>query len=337
MTPPPDDDPAPADLSADHRRRVRMTAAGRDCDPVPKVADAGRVVDSPAGPVQVMHNGLRVLADAYQGRWQTEVIHRLAGHHEPQEEWAFHELLKHAAPGGAMVELGSYWAYYALWFLRAVPGGTAYLVEPDPGYLDVGRRNFALNGAAGHFTPAAVGRVSTPPAPFRCESDGQVRAVPVVSVDDFLAGHGLRRVEVLLADVQGAELDALEGAAKSFAAGLVRFVVVSTHHHSISGDPLTHQKCLKFLRDRGAHVLCEHTVAESFSGDGLVVAAMRAEDRGMPPVRVSYNRAGESLFREVEYDLADARAENAALKAELRRLAAGLGQFAAGLGRLAGG
>lgn len=72
-------------------------------------------------------------------------------------------------------------------------------------------------------------------------------------------------------DVQGAELHALVGAEPMISASKLRFVFVSTHHHLISGDPLTRQKCLQWLVHDGAHVLCEHSVNESYSGDGLIV------------------------------------------------------------------
>ena len=35
--------------------------------------------------VQIMHNGLRVLADGYCGEWMTQLIARCRGCHEPQE------------------------------------------------------------------------------------------------------------------------------------------------------------------------------------------------------------------------------------------------------------
>lgn len=52
-----------------------------------------------------------------------------------------------------------------------------------------------------------------------------------------------------------------------------RFLFLSTHHHSMSGDPLTHQRCLEFLRGRHAHIIAAHNVTESYSGYGLIVAS----------------------------------------------------------------
>ena len=70
-------------------------------------------------------------------------------------------------------------------------------------------------------------------------------------------------------------------------------------------DPLSHQKCLQFLRDRSIHVLVSHNVTESYSGDGLIVASTRAKDSKIA-IDLSRNHATNCLFREMEYDLADA-------------------------------
>ena len=71
------------------RRRIEKTTSIRVTDRLKKVPDAGdiRVVDGRE--VQVMHNGVVVEKDCYGGPWMTEVISRLHGHHEPQEEIAF--------------------------------------------------------------------------------------------------------------------------------------------------------------------------------------------------------------------------------------------------------
>ena len=84
---------------------------------------------------------------------------------------------------------------------------------------------------------------------------------------------------MLFADIQGAELAMLEGAAKSIDAGRVRWAVISTHHECISLDPDTHGKCLTFIRARGGHVIAEYPAADSYSGDGLIAASFDPRDR----------------------------------------------------------
>jgi hypothetical protein len=127
-----------------------------------------------------------------------------------------------------------------------------------------------------------------------------------LTVDELLAKPGAEPVEVLLADIQGAELRMLKGASESIKRGRIRFLVLSTHHHSISGDPLTHWKCLEFIRSHGGRVLAEHDIHESFSGDGLIVAGFDPLDATIPAIRMSRNSAAESLFRPLNYDLAEA-------------------------------
>ena len=286
-----------AAFSKDALRRIEMTASCTDCNTIAKVERAGEVHDS----VQLMHNGVKVRADGYCGPWMTEIIRRLRGHHEPQEEWAFHLLLRHARPGTRILELGCYWSYYSLWYLKAVPHSRATLVEPDPNYSNVGKSNFELNGVWGDFHEGCIGGESKAEVPFTCEN-GNVHSIRQLTVDELLT----QPVELILADIQGAELRMLQGAVESLKRGRIRFLVLSTHHHSISGDPLTHQKCLDFVRSHGGRVLVEHDIHESFSGDGLIVAAFDPLDASIPPIRVSRNHAANSLFRPLAYDLAEA-------------------------------
>jgi FkbM family methyltransferase len=301
-------------VSPSEQRRVRMTLQCGDSDAIPKVPGAGGIFTGLDRRYQLMHNGVRILEGCYGGRWTTEIIRSSRGHHEPQEEKVFHALLPHVRPGGVMLELGSFWGYYSLWFHREVPSGHNYLIEPDPHNLEIGKRNFEINHARGRFFQFSIGRDSAGPQPFHCESDGLTRPVPRISVDDFATRVGVPGIDLLLADIQGADLDMLEGAVGLIASGRLRFVVLSTHHHSISNDPLTHQKCLEFICRKGGHLIAWHNVVESYSGDGLIVASFLPEDRSIPQVGVSKNHPTNSCFRELEYDLAEAREQQELLE-----------------------
>ncbi|GHG31253.1 MULTISPECIES: FkbM family methyltransferase [Amycolatopsis] len=295
--------------------RMRATVACTDADGIPKVVDAGTCRDHDGTRVQVMHNGLLVEEGGYYGAWMTEVIRGLRGHHEPQEEVVFHRILERlAADGGSptMIEFGSFWMYYGLWFCHAIPTGRAVGLEPDPAWIDVGRRNAALNGYEDRvrFVRGAIGAEPGEPLAFEAESDGQVYDVPQHDLASLLAETGLERADLVLVDVQGAETILIERARGDFEAGRVRFLVVSTHHHSISGDPLTHQNALRNLLDAGAHVIAEHTVGESVSGDGLIAVSFDPRDKDFT-VPVTHARYRESLMGETEYDLAAALAAQA--------------------------
>ncbi|MFD9958304.1 FkbM family methyltransferase [Amycolatopsis sp. NPDC058986] len=304
-------------------RRMAMTVSCGDADAIPKVGQAGECRDHDGGRVQVMHNGLLVEEGGYYGAWMAEIIRTLRGHHEPQEERVFHRLVQRlAADGGspAMIEFGSFWTYYGLWFCHALPGAHVVAMEPDPNYLEVGRRNAALNGYTGRvtFVHAAIGDRPGHVLPFPAESDGRNHDVVQHDLASLMDATRLDHADLVLADVQGAETLLIERAAHDLRSGRVRFLIVSTHHHSISGDPLTHQRVLRMLTDAGAHVVAEHSVGESVSGDGLIAVSFDQRDKDFH-VPVSRARYRDSLFGELEHDLA---AATAPLRAELARVTA---------------
>jgi len=303
-------------------RRVRLTVSCKDSDQIAKVDGAGGVREERGCRVQVMHNGLLVEAGGYFGDWMAEIIRVLRGHHEPQEERVFDQIVRRlAAEGGPgfMIEFGSFWTYYGLWFCRAVPSARVIAVEPDPAYLEVGRRNAALNDLSRSvtFVHAAIGDRPGQTMVFRAESDGREYAVEQCDLASVMRSSDLERVDLVLADVQGAETTLLERATPILTAGRVRFLVVSTHHHSISGDALTHQRALEQLTGLGAHVICEHTIGESFSGDGLIAVSFDDRDREFV-VEVSRARNKDSLFGEPEYSLATTRVELERARDELQ-------------------
>jgi FkbM family methyltransferase len=288
--------------------RTRLTALCRDADLLPRVTNAGAIEQQADGTiVQIMHNGLKVLAGGYYGKWMQDLISRCKGIHEPQEEVVFAQIMTHLQNDATMIELGGFWNYYSIWFLSET-GGTrrAVVVEPDPAHIEVGRINARLNRCEPQFVQAFVGRQSAPPSPFNTEESGAM-LLPCVSVPDLMASHGIDRLDVLHCDAQGVELDILESCQDLAAAGRLAWVVVSTHSHHISGDPLTHQRCLALLTRAGASILAEHDVHESFSGDGLIIAKFGAVPESWQTPALSYNRYSTSLFRNPLYDLASAR------------------------------
>ncbi len=292
----------------DNEARTQMAIRCRDADPLPKVPFAGEVAVLPDGTrVQTMHNGLRVVADGYYGPWMTDLIRRCRGHHEPQEERLFHEVMRVLADGGTMIELGGYWAFYSAWFLRGGADRHAVVVEPDAAHRAVGEANMALNGLAAEFVAAYASPAPVAPGPFQTETSG-VQLLPGVSVMQLMEERGISRLDVLHCDAQGIEFDVLESCLPLFAAGRIGWLFLSTHAHQISGDPLIHQRCLALVRKAGLVVEAEHDVHESFSGDGLIVARGGPAPRGWMPVTLTHNRYAESLFRNPAYDLVRARA-----------------------------
>jgi hypothetical protein len=259
-----------------------------------------------------MHNGLRMIADGYCGEWMTRLIGLCRGHHEPQEERVFHEIVSRLPDDATMIELGGWWAFYTLWFLQHHPARRGLVIEPDHLHRAVGEANARRNNLAPVFITGFAGATAAPPMPFATESGEQVR-IPRLAVPQLMEDNGIERLDLLHCDAQGAELDVLQSCVPLFRSQRICFVIVSTHHWSISGDPLTHQRCLELIGDCGGRLVAEHDVHESFSGDGLIAAhfgdAALAGDTTLDwaPVPISRNRYSTSLFRNPLYDLAATR------------------------------
>jgi len=285
-------------------QRIEMTTSCRDTDDIPKVKNAGSIERVKGVEVQVLHNGIVVEKDGYVGPWMTKIIHELKGHHEPQEEVAFYEVLKRLHEGSTMIELGSYWAYYSLWFNKSIKDARNICCEPDPKNRKLGERNAALNGVHGvEFISAAAGSRHGEKVKISLDSDAtQEVEVQVASIDGLVAEKKLKKIDILHLDVQGVELDVLEGARESIEDGRIRFIFVSTHHYIFSKSAKTHIDCLNFIKSLGGHIISSHTVPESFSGDGLIVASFSDEDRNFV-VTTSINHTDRSLFRPYEEDL----------------------------------
>lgn len=270
-------------MTEEEKVRLQIAVQSHDFDDIPRVATAGKVITPAEGrPYQIMHNGLKLYSDSNYGEYCTQIIAGLRGCHEPQQEKVFSEILQQIPPQGTMIELGSYWAYYSLWFNQAIEGATNYMIEPLPRHLQDGRDNFALNGRSGHFTQACIGRTVQPAITFRYY-DGRTLQLPQISVDAFIETHAIPFVHLLHADVESAEYEMLLGSQHAITTGRIGYLFISTH-----GEPF-HEQCLRFLRQHNCFIIAECNHADSYSVDGMIVAATPAIAN---PVRVpiSYRR-----------------------------------------------
>ena len=266
-------------MNEDEQRRVNEALLCADAEYISKVPDAGKVrVDEKGNRVQVMHNGLLVAADGYYGDFVTQIIERMKGHHEPQEEKVFYEVLKAIGPGSTMIELGCYWAYYSLWFQKAVKNARNFMIEPAKAALECGRKNFRLNGMRGDFTLARIGRTSSPSWQTSGAEAANAEA-PTVCVRDFVREKRIEKVSLLHSDIQGFEYEMLQGCGDLITGRQIEFVFISTH--SLKG----HFQCLKYVTRNGYTIIAEHTPKESYSEDGLIVGT--ASPSAVPRVQIS--------------------------------------------------
>ncbi len=198
----------------------------------------------------ILHNGLRAFLAGpyayYSDFARLLVINR--GLHEPLEEFAFQEILKVMPEAPVMIELGAYWAHYSMWMKQHRPHATTYMVEPQDTNLESGRQHFALNGFTGEFIHDRVG-------------------VGHFTIDAFVRERGIARIDVLHADIQGYELEMLEGARETIAGQRIDHFVVSTHNQKL------HDTTVSILETAGYRIEASsgprhHTT----SCDGVVIA-----------------------------------------------------------------
>lgn len=214
----------------------------------------------------ILHNGTRVPATgagAYYGNFSDLLIIN-RGVHEPLEEFCFQEVLRRLddeAP--TMIELGAYWAHYSMWLQKARPGTACYLVEPDPRNLECGRRNLALNGCRGEFIQQAVSSTG-----FR--------------LDAFVTARALTRIDVLHADIQGYEVEMLDGGRQFLSAHGADYVFVSTHSQKL------HSQVVGRLSDYAYRIeVSSDFETHTTSCDGFVLATsprVRPVFNGLTPL-----------------------------------------------------
>ncbi len=217
-----------------------------------RAPEAGKIV----GGLQAMHNGLKVVVNGYYGDGITRMLAANRGCHEPQEEVVFDAIVRSLPARAVMIEAGAYWGFYSMWFCQIISEARVFLVEPAEANLAVGQRNFQLNGFSGDFTQAYVGR-----DPGK-HSDG----TKIVSIESFLMEKGLTDVNILHADVQGFELEMLQGAKSLLDAGRIDYLFISTHSTEL------HTQCVELLRLHKYRVLVSVNLEETYSVDGVLVA-----------------------------------------------------------------
>ena len=202
----------------------------------------------------VLHNGNRVPVDGplayYEDFSRIFVLNR--GVHEPLEELCFQAILARMPTAPVMVELGAYWAHYSMWMAKERPKAQLYMVEPEAENIAAGRANFAANGFHGTFLQEMVG-----PDAF--------------GIDRFMAESGVAHLDVLHADIQGAEGAMLQDAALALAGRTIDWLVISTHWRKV------HQMCEDLLMAAGYRIeVSSDFVTHTTSHDGLILASSPA-------------------------------------------------------------
>jgi hypothetical protein len=240
-------------LSPYWRARIEKVKLSSDNQKIDHVTDAGKIFPA----YQLMHNGIRITLGSYYDYGNTHLLVENKGVHEPQEEYAFQQILPSIPRGGTMMELGSYWAFYSLWFNAKVKDAKCIMIEPDPHKMNFGKLNFTLNGFNGRFKLGFIdGHTDLKPN------------IPFFNVDHLMKEFNVDFLDLLHSDIQGYELNMLKGANTALTNKKIGYAFISTHSNEL------HQNCIDELKKHGYIIVCDANLDESYATDGVIVAKL---------------------------------------------------------------
>ncbi len=238
-------------LSEHWNKRVQNVLKCEETKLLKPVTNAGEIINGR----QIMHNGVKIYLGSYYGPEYAKLFTITKGIHEPEEEYIFGEILKSIPKNSTMIELGSFWSFYSMWFNTAIPNATNFMVEPDPFNIQCGQRNFKLNNISGDFTLAYVG-----------EKSEYFNGNRKICIDDFIIEKQIDYIDILHSDIQGFEFDMLRGCKNSIEKNLINYMFISTHSNEV------HYKCIEFLKESNFEILKSIDISNTHSEDGLIVA-----------------------------------------------------------------
>jgi Methyltransferase FkbM domain len=250
-------------LDAVWQKRIQDVKNCPDNIFIPRHVNAGKIQKG----VQTMHNGLKIHLGSYYGAPISRMLYENGGVHEPQEERVFAAVLGTLSPESVMVELGAYWGFYSMWFYCEIESARCFLVEPNRLNMSLGKRNLRLNNAKGQFFSYLIDEKSD-------LKNG------IICLDDFMHQQNLAFIDVLHADIQGAEYGLLLGAKKAFEGRKIGYIFLSTHSNDL------HTECLDFLIKKQFIIIANADLNQTFSFDGLIVAR-HPDYKGIDKVEIS--------------------------------------------------
>lgn len=162
-----------------------------------------------------------------------------------------------------IIDLGANIGISVIWFLSLYPQAVIYTFEPaqdNLGYLEAnidGLRNIILEKAAvGSTSGEAILHHGEFGGMHSLAIEGEGEAVPLYSLADYMEEKNIDRVDLLKLDIEGSELDALEGLGARISDV---DVIVGEVHESIIDE----QTFYDFLSRHGFKVLWKRFFHES--------------------------------------------------------------------------
>lgn len=187
------------------------------------------------------------------------------------------------APGDAVIDGGANVGFISLVALDAVgEAGLVYSVEANPrlarrlrGLWQRRRTSRVLEAALGRREGAVEFNIASNSGWSSTRSNATYRVAETITVagstlDAIVAGSGRERFKLLKLDLEGGELDALLGAAKSLAEGRFDCVVLEAERHRAAAYGYSTEQLLALLRANGyqlAAIIADETLRRARPGE----------------------------------------------------------------------
>lgn len=237
------------------KKRIEIVKQCPDNEKIQGHPDGGKILKN----CQLMHNALKITLGSYYDYGNAVLLQENKGIHEPQEEYVFQEVLKTLPSEACMMELGSYWAFYSMWFAASIKKAKCIMIEPDPHKMNFGKLNFKLNKLTGTFDLAFVDQYTN-----------LKPSIPSYSVDHLFKKHKINFLHILHSDIQGFEYKMLQGALDSINENKIGYIFISTHSNKL------HYQCKDFLEQHNFEIICSFDLDETYSWDGVLVGKHKA-------------------------------------------------------------
>lgn len=161
--------------------------------------------------------------------------------------------------GDIVFDCGSFYGHFALY--AAKKAKHVYCFEPDPRNLVILKKNIGLSGLKNiTVVPMALsGRTGS--VSFNCDGTAEARiaegggrgtaTVPCTSIEDFCKGNGIERVDFIKMDIEGAEIEVIEGSREFVEKNCGFFAIAS--YHVVNGEE-TAKKLEEIFKSIGFNV-----------------------------------------------------------------------------------
>jgi FkbM family methyltransferase len=173
---------------------------------------------------------------------------------------------KHYIPkkGDVIVDVGAYIGEFTVYASKLVGDkGKVICIEPDKGNIKLLKKNIKLNNLknvvlieAGLWNKDCNLSFKVNAAGSKFDSsDNLIKKVRAVRLDTLFKELNLSKVNMIKMDIEGAEIEALEGCKKIMKLNNIHFAIAS--YHKINGER-TYKKLEKMFKNKGYKVITEY-------------------------------------------------------------------------------